>query len=275
MEGEDEATFINLRDEENEPQLRVPKKVKIEFGVEFNEYEEREIKIIKVYTPYDPPLIHDYKQLSWRRAQYRPERQDGKVLYWIFAARVLDDVLAILEKHSYRAPEKKLAERMKAAAVTAKITFKDYEADEDNLKLINETARPGTSRWAERVLREQYNFQILMDQNPNLDIHFSFDNSREVFVTMKDIDATFKIAVPLKYPDEIPVTKLEGSWQETNYTDNAEVAYYKKLLVACLGDLKKRWKPQMTIAHFIKLFAHYLAAAQYSEPLKGEIAENP
>ncbi len=260
-------TFINVRDDGEEDAPKKRKKVKIEFGVEYNEYEEREIKIIKVYTPYDPPLIHDYKQLNWRRAQYRPERQDGKVLYWVFAERVLKDVLAILDKHDYQVDDKKLKQLQKKAALEAKKTFADYEVDADNLKLINEMARPGTNRWAERVLREQYNFRILMEQNPNLEIEFNLDNSREVFVTMKDLKTTFKVAVPLKYPDEIPVTKLEGIWKDTNFTDKAEIAYYKKVLVACLGELKKRWKPQMTIAHFIKLFINYLAAAQYNEPL--------
>lgn len=265
-----ELTFVNIRDDDEDAPTREPRQAKIEFGVEYNEYEEQEIKIIKVYTPYDPPLIHDYKQLEWRRAQYRPERQDGKVLYWVFAERVLDDILAILEKHGYHLPDKELTNRMKTASIAAKKTFTDYEIDDNKLKLINETARPGTNRWAERVLREQYNFQILMAQNPNLEIKFNYDNSREVFITMKDLNATFKVAIPLKYPDVIPVTKLEGIWKDTNYTDQSEVAYYKKLLVACLGDIKKRWKPEMTIAHFIKLFIHYLAAAQYSESLSEE-----
>ncbi len=266
-------TFVNLRDDDGDNGSRERKPVQIELGVEYNEYEEKEIKIIKVYTPYDPPLIHDYKKLSWRRAQYRPERQDGKVLYWIFAERVLDDVLAILEKHGYYLKDKKLKDRMKAAALEAKKTFADYDVDSDNLKFISEAARPATNRWAERVLREQYNFQILMEQNPNLDIKFSYDNSREVQVIMKDINATFTVAVPLKYPDDIPVTKLEGSWKETNFTDQSEIAYYKKVIVACLGDIKKRWTPKMTIAHFIKLFVHYLAAAQYSEHLEEKKVE--
>jgi hypothetical protein len=262
--------FVNIQDDSEGEGVKKEKKAEIEFGVEYNEQEEKEIKIFKVYTPYDPPLIQDYKQLEWRKAQYRPERQDGKVLYWVFSEAVLDDVLAILEKHHYRIPDKTLAERMKLAAVEAKKTFADYEVDLDNLKLVNEMARPGTARWAERVLREQYNFQKLMEQNTNLDIHFNLDNSREIVVTMKDLNATFKVAIPLKYPEEIPVTKLEGDWKDTNFKDNAQIAYYKKVMVACLGELKKRWKPQMTIAHFIKLFAHYLAAAQYSE----ELSEN-
>jgi hypothetical protein len=265
--------FVNISDNEENSGARKDKEAKIEFGIEYNEYEEKEIKIIKVYTPYDPPLIFDYKQLEWRKAQYRPERQDGKVLYWVFAEKVLDDVLAILEKHHYRIQDNILEERMKLAAIEAKKTFSDYEVDDNNLKLVNEMARPGTARWAERVLREQYNFQKLMEQNPNLDIIFNLDNSREVFVTMKDLNATFKIAIPLKYPEEIPVTKLEGDWKETNFKDNSQIAYYKRILVACLGDLKKRWKPQMTIAHFIKLFMHYLAAAQFSEPITDQATE--
>lgn len=266
-------TFMNLRDNDDHSSAGEARQVQIEFGVEYNEYEEKEIKIIKVYTPYDPPLIHDYKKLNWRHAQYRPERQDGKVLYWIFAERVLDDVLAILESHGYYLKDETLRKRMKQAAIAIKKTFADYEIDEDKLKLLSEAARPGTTRWAERVLREQYNLRILMDQNPNLDIQFNYDNSREVLVTMKDLSATFTIAVPLKYPDEIPVTKLEGVWKNTNFTDQAEITYYKKALVACLGDIKKRWTPQMTIAHFIKLFVHYLAAAQYNEYIEKEIIE--
>ncbi|NVM56341.1 MAG: hypothetical protein HWN66_21770 [Candidatus Helarchaeota archaeon] len=267
-------TFINFHDDDKEDSSQKHKQVKIEFGVEFNEYEEKEINIIKVYTLYDPPLIHDYKKLSWRRAQYRPERQDGKVLYWVFAERVLDDVLAILEKHNYYVKDKKLDKRMKLAALEAKKTFMDYEVDDDNLKLINEAARPGTSRWAERVLREHYNFQKLMEQNPNLEIKFNFDNSREVSVTMKDLNAAFQVAIPLKYPDDIPVTKLEGDWKDTNFADQAQITYYKKIMVACLGDLKKRWTSKMTIAHFIKLFVHYLAAAQYSETISKEVVED-
>ena len=260
-------SFININGNGEDSGTKEEKEAKIEFGVEYNEYDGKEINIIKVYTTYDPPLIFDYKQLEWRKAQYRPERQDGKVLYWIFTEKVLDDVLAILEKHHYHVSDRVLDERMKLAAIEAKKTFADYDVDADSLKLINEMARPGTNRWAERVLREQYNFQILMEQNPNLDIKFNFDNSREVLVSMTDLNATFKVAIPLKYPEEIPVTKLEGDWKETNFKDQSQIAYYKRILVACLGDLKKRWKPQMTIAHFIKLFVHYLAAAQFSEPL--------
>ena len=78
----------------------------------------------------------------------------------------------------------------------------------------------------------------------------------------------------MKYPDDIPVTKLEGVWKETNFTDQSQINYYKKVIVACLGDIKKRWTQKMTIAHFIKLFVHYLAAAQYSECLEeGKIEE--
>lgn len=261
-------TFINLRDDTDinpSPDLKI---AKIEFGVEYNEIEEKEIPIIKVYTPYDPPLIHDYKQLAWRKAQYRPERQDGRVLYWVFAERVLNDILSILDKHLYHIKDKHLAERMKTVSFETKKTFSEYETDTDGFKLINETARPGTNRWAERVLREQYNFQQLMNQNSNLLITFDLDNSREVQVTMKDLNVTFTVAVPLNYPDEIPVTKLEGEWEDTNYKDQTKISYYKKAVVACLGDLKKRWTPRMTIAHFIKLFVQYLAAAQYSEPIR-------
>ncbi|MHA1265012.1 MAG: hypothetical protein ACTSRS_07215 [Candidatus Helarchaeota archaeon] len=260
-------TFINIGDDLDDEHRSDPKLVKIEFGLEYNELEEKEIKIIKVYTPYDPPLIHDYKKLPWRRALYRPERQDGKVLYWVFAERVLDDVLAILDKHNYYVTDKILKKRMQLASLEAKKTFQDFEVDTSDLKLINEAARPGTSRWAERVLREQYNFQKLMAQNPNLNIQFNYDNSREVSVNLKDLNATFIVAIPLNYPDEIPVTKLEGDWENTNFKDQAKISYFKKAVVACLGDLKKRWNPRMTIAHFIKLFVHYLAAAQYSEPL--------
>lgn len=262
--------FINIWNTKDDEPPSKKKDARIEWGVEYNEIEGKEIKIIKVYTPYDPPLIHDYKQLEWRNAQYRPERQDGKVLYWIFAERVLNEVLTILERHNYTILDKELAQRMKEVAIEAKKTFADYELDSGDLKLINEMARPGTARWAERVLREQFNFQQLMDKNPNLDIKFNFDNSREIVVNIKDINATFIVAVPLNYPEQIPVTKLEGMWQDTNYKDSAQVAYFKTLIVACLGDLKKRWKPQMTVAHFIKLFLYYLTALHYSQETPAE-----
>lgn len=255
------------------PPERPPKEFRIEFGVEFNARYEEEIEIIKVYNSggYDAALIKDYKSLNWQIAQYRPERQDREVLYWVFHKQVLPQVIAILQKNGYTTHQKTLLKDAEDSSLSTKRSFAEFDATDDELKIIEEIAYPNASRWAERVLREQKNFQILMTKNPNLNIEFNVDNSREIIITLKDMELKFSILLPIRYPEEIPITKLDGKFAETNFKDTPYLTNYRNVVSACLGDIAKKWNKKRTIAHFIKLFIYYLTALHFNEQLPKEI----
>jgi hypothetical protein len=241
----------------------------IDFGVEFNARYNKELEIIKVYTNagYDKPLIEGYKSLNWRVAQYRPERQGKEVLYWVFNKKMLPQVLGILEDNGYSTTQADITEEAKKSNISTKQSFEEFDTTEDELKLIEEIAYPNTNRWAERILREQKNFEMLMHKNPNLNIEFNVDNSREIYITIKDLNLTFSILLPLRYPEEIPVTKLEGDFTHTNFKVTQQVVSYRKVVSACLGIIVKNWNKKRTIAHFIKLFISYLTALYFNYPI--------
>jgi len=254
------------------PPITPPKEFRIEFGVEFNARYDKEIEIIKVYNTggYDKALITDYKSLNWQTAQYRPERQDGQVLYWVFHKKVLPQVIAILQKNGYTTRQKTLLEEAEDLSLTTKQSFTEFDTTDDDLKVIEEIVYPNTSRWAERVLREQKNFEILMSKNPNLNIEFNVNNSREIVITLKDLELKFSILLPIRYPEEIPVTKLDGKFANTNFKA-PQMINYRKVVSACLGVIAKQWNKKRTIAHFIKLFIYYLTALHFNQKLPKEI----
>jgi len=247
--------------------LLADKEFRIEFGVEFNARYNKEIEIVKVYTQgYDRTLVESYKSLNWFVAQYRPERQGNKVLYWVFNKKVLPQLLTILERCGYYTDQKDIMAQAEAITIDTKRSFEEFDTTDDDLKVFEEVAYPNTGRWAERVLREQKNFEILMSKNPNLNIEFNVDNTREVLITIKDLDIKFSILLPIRYPEEIPVTKLDGKFKNTNFKNTQPVISYQRVVSACLGVIAKNWNKKRTIAHFIKLFMSYLTALYFNEP---------
>jgi ubiquitin-protein ligase len=247
----------------------VDKKCRVEFGEDYDDNLEEVRPTIRVYTKgYDKLLVEGYKRLNHSETRYRPVWQDNRVLYWAFERGALNDVLDILNRHGYTVTNDiNIADQQKVVAASKK--YADYPTSDDGLTLILEKSSPGDPRWAERVLREQKNFRKLMYQNDRIKIAFNIDNAREVFVKMQleKEELTFLVAIPIDYPTRVPLTKLEGNFLRTNFRTRERINYYKEVTGACLGILKKQWKPEMTIAHFVKLFASYLSASQYAEPL--------
>lgn len=243
------------------------KEFRIEFGVEFNARYKKEIEIIKLYTPkFDEKIVNGIKALGWYHAQYRPEKQNGKFLYWVIAKKMLPQVLELLKRNEYETNQQDILELSSQIEVSTKDSFIEFDTTEDELKVIEEIVYPNTGRWAERVLREQKNFEILMSKNPNLNIEFNVDNSREILITMKDLDLNFSILLPIRYPEKIPVTRLDGKFKESNFVNHQPVVSYKRVISACLGAITKNWNKKRTIAHFIKLFISYLTALYFNEP---------
>jgi ubiquitin-protein ligase len=144
--------------------------------------------------------------------------------------------------------------------------FKDALFDNCNLKYLDPSVKPKSKNWAQRILKEQKNFQILHESNPNVHLEFCVDNSRQVLCTIQLQDETFnfRLGIPIKYPAVPPLARLNGSFKNTNFKNTG----YDGITSACLGELKKRWRNNMSISHFCKLFMFYLSASKYNERIE-------